>query len=359
MRFEDEPYVRVFRRDTMGWQVMPWQGRAALLCILRKCDRAGIIELDGEGLEGLALVIGLPVDVTQAGVDALRGRGTVLFSDARLVVPKFIEAQECGTTDRLRKAEQRARARDQAKAAFALVTNRDEASQNGTARPESGQKVTAGHNESHGVTLSRAEPSRSELSRSDFPPSEESASALPRRKARGEKRNKSGPNPRHAPLTTRLAQVYVEVRGTKYLHQGEKDATALKRLLGASDDAEIEQRWRIALAWSGFPTCSTFHELASHWGKYQRPQSAAGPSLSERTVGRPADSVGRCAVCAGAGQVPAPPKVGVRLCYAHLAAWSESDVVRGAARPWELRDEFEEWLATNRTTEGAVTAVGP
>ena len=184
MNFGDERYVRVYTRDTAGWLMMPWQARAVFPLLLRKADRAGIIDLDGEGVEALAVLIGLPLDVTEVGVQALAKRGSVLLSEHRLLIPKFIEAQETPSSDRLRKEEQRARQRDIARAAL-LAENesgQSKASRIVTDGHETGQKVTPGHAESQSVTPNRAVPSCAEPSRADpekDPPSRAQAKISP------------------------------------------------------------------------------------------------------------------------------------------------------------------------------------
>lgn len=53
---------------------------------------------------------------------------------------------------------------------------------------------------------------------------------------------------RHAGLTTALVTAYETVRGEKYAHGGAKDAVAVKRLMGWSeDDAEIVRRFAASL----------------------------------------------------------------------------------------------------------------
>lgn len=90
-------------------------------------------------------------------------------------------------------------------------------------------------------------------------------------------RMKKPPNPRHSPLTQRLADVFREVRGQPYGHSGGPDAKAVSRLLALGDDAEVERRWRIGLAWPGYPRCDSFAQLAQHWNTYATPAHRGGP----------------------------------------------------------------------------------
>lgn len=113
MRFEDEQYVRLYRRDTTSWLMLPWQARCVLPLILRACDRAGIIDLGEDGWEGLAVTIKVPADLVEAAMPAILRRGILVLQDGGLLVwPKFIEAQEAKQSDRARQKAARDRARD-------------------------------------------------------------------------------------------------------------------------------------------------------------------------------------------------------------------------------------------------------
>jgi hypothetical protein len=118
MRFEDEQYVRLYRRDTTTWLMLPWQGRCVLPLILKACDRAGIIDLGDDGWEGLAVTIKVPVEIVVAAMPEILRRGILaLRDDGMLVWPRFIEAQEAKQSDKARQKSMRDRARDLAMAA--------------------------------------------------------------------------------------------------------------------------------------------------------------------------------------------------------------------------------------------------
>ena len=158
MRFEDEQYVRLYKRDTTTWLMLPWQGRAILGLILRKVDRAGILDLGEDGLEALAAHIQVPLDVVEPGMAAILKRGILLLrDDGVLVWPKFIDGQEAKQSDKARQKAARDRARDLASAAQRGVTVRDESvtvrDADDTGRDDT---VTGGHAPSHDVTLSCA-----------------------------------------------------------------------------------------------------------------------------------------------------------------------------------------------------------
>lgn len=112
MRFEDELYVRLYKRDTTTWKMLPWQARCILPLILRKVDRAGVLELGDDGLEALAIHIDVPMEIVEAGVPALIKRNVlVLGDDGRLEWPRYREGQTAKYSDKARQRAQRERRR--------------------------------------------------------------------------------------------------------------------------------------------------------------------------------------------------------------------------------------------------------
>ena len=59
MRWEDENYVRLYTRDTTDWKLLSWEARALFVLLMRKLDRAGILEL-GRQSGGQAALSELP-----------------------------------------------------------------------------------------------------------------------------------------------------------------------------------------------------------------------------------------------------------------------------------------------------------
>lgn len=149
MRWEDERYVRVYTRDTVDWLALSFEAQGLFLLLLRKVDRAGLLVLGKHGKRGVAAAIGhaTRADTIVAALEELMTDGCVLFDGQTLVIPNFIEAQECKSSDAQRKRDQRER--DRAKVSESKV------SQNVTASVTS---VTAGHTESQPVTPNLAVP---------------------------------------------------------------------------------------------------------------------------------------------------------------------------------------------------------
>lgn len=133
MDFADEHYVKLYTRDTATRLMWPWQAIALHPNLLRKVDKAGILELgELEPLRSLAVVVGLPIDVVKPGLDALLEDGTVELSDGVLVVPRFVDGQEARKTRAVVARDHREKKRDLARAKRSgllehIVTSRDHA----------------------------------------------------------------------------------------------------------------------------------------------------------------------------------------------------------------------------------------
>jgi hypothetical protein len=154
MDFANERYVRVYTRDTADLLAIGWEGRLVLYELLRKVDRAGVIELDGDVLPEMLRV---PRNIFEVGWPRLLERGVIEAVTNRdgkshAVVPNFIEAQEATQSDKHRQRESRARRRELARLGELGVTNRHATV---TPRDERSQTVTDGHS-----VPSRAVPSR-------------------------------------------------------------------------------------------------------------------------------------------------------------------------------------------------------
>lgn len=165
MRWEDERYVRLYVRDTPEWTLLSWQARAVFYELLRKVDRAGVLALGKSGLRGVAGLLRVPLEVVEPAMAELEADGCVVRSESGLVIPGYLAAQEATQSDRLRKAEQRARARELALDSHEsgqAVTNRDGESQNVTKCHERSRGVPSGHERSQPVTPCRAVPSHTD-----------------------------------------------------------------------------------------------------------------------------------------------------------------------------------------------------
>lgn len=147
MNFDDERFVKIYPRNTTNWKLLGWEGRCVLMMLLREVDRAGCLDIEG-GMEGLALLLDLPPDMTERGFSACVKRGTVVQNGNLAIIPNFTRAQDARQTDRVRQAESRARRRE-----VAMSQNVTNAARTVTERDHLSHSVTDGHTESHDVTL--------------------------------------------------------------------------------------------------------------------------------------------------------------------------------------------------------------
>lgn len=155
MDWTNENYVRLYTRDTTTWKLMDWRGRTVLMHLIRKVDRAGVLDVGGDGVLGLAAVLELPLELVEAGVDQLTTRrgtsdATMIDTGSAFVLPNFLEAQEASQSDKQRKRASRERRRD---VAVARSRNLLPVSQNVTESPE---LAASGHGNEEAVTLSSA-----------------------------------------------------------------------------------------------------------------------------------------------------------------------------------------------------------
>src|SRR4051794_1870175 len=60
LRWEDERYVRFYVRDTTDWLMLSWKAQGLFGLILRKVDRAGVLDLGKLGKRGIVAHIGGP-----------------------------------------------------------------------------------------------------------------------------------------------------------------------------------------------------------------------------------------------------------------------------------------------------------
>jgi hypothetical protein len=159
VNWSDEQYVRLYKVDSANWRMGPWEGRCVLPLVLRELDRAGMIDLGEYGMAAVADAIKVPTEIVEKGMGHWLKCGTFEVRGTVLVMPNYVEAQECSHSDKARKAEERARKRDQffAQERFGSdVTNRDNevTERNGavTNCDEKSQAVTVGHEPSQVVT---------------------------------------------------------------------------------------------------------------------------------------------------------------------------------------------------------------
>jgi len=164
MRWEDERYVRLYTRDTVDWHFLSFEAQGLMALLMRKVDRAGILELGKHGKRGVASAIGHPsrIEIITEALEQLLADGCVIIKETTLLIPNFVAAQEAKSSDKARQQKARELARDLLAAGIEIVTPRDEASHGVTDGHAALQNVTRGHTVSHAVTPSRTVLSRTE-----------------------------------------------------------------------------------------------------------------------------------------------------------------------------------------------------
>ena len=257
MNWSDERYIRVFTRDSADWLALDWDGQAVLVQLLRRADRAGIVELGAAGLRALPAILGHRdrVQEVERGIEQLLSLGTVVLKDGLLVIPNFIRAQEDKVSDAARQRALRERRRDQALHGLRFDGHAGDVTPGVTLGVTPGV-TQAGH--AGDVTPS-------------FLPSVPSEEALPSAAPPAPRKAKKGtakpPDPRTSEARALLESVHVAVLGRVYDWQGVKDNDALRRILMKPDLTlpALEQAWRRGLEEEGgaWLSVATVAQLAS------------------------------------------------------------------------------------------------
>lgn len=251
MNWSDERYVRLFTRDTVTWLRWSFETRAVFCLLLRKVDRSGVLETGrGDKAEALALTLMAPIEVCRKAIAELTSCGTLAASDTSLVVPRFIEAQECRMSDKARQKESRE------KRAAAKIQNHEDVCHTPS------HDVTAGHTVSHAVTP--AVPYRAVPYRTVPETTAPLFASRPPESPEADKPSKD---------SDLLVADFKAVVGSDYLWQGAKDGTALAALLKAASIGEVRNRWRRGLSApaASWASCRTVAELRSKWNHLGEP----------------------------------------------------------------------------------------
>ena len=128
MDFENSRWVKLYCQDTGTWLRLGWQGRTVALHLLRSVNSSGVLsDLGSEPELILAELLRLPPEVVTPGLAALVRTGTVTIGGGILVWTAFVDAQRSRKSETQRKAEYRAKHRQEAISG-----------QGGTRCPESG-----------------------------------------------------------------------------------------------------------------------------------------------------------------------------------------------------------------------------
>ena len=115
MDWENERYVRTYTRDTTAMLMMAWDELSLFWGLLRKVDRAGILDLEGHGAGAIVAHLRCPIDVAERALKAWVQAGWVEIHGDLLIIPCHIEAQEAKTSDAQRQRNSREQRRAKAR----------------------------------------------------------------------------------------------------------------------------------------------------------------------------------------------------------------------------------------------------
>jgi len=138
MDFSDESYVRLFVRDTKTWLRLEFEGQCVLMFLLRKLDRAGVLDGIDDPENDVALITKVPLKIVRVGLARLLKLEVFELRGTCLVMPNYIDAQNAVRTDKARQRDAREKRRSKAR----HVTPRDEMSREQTDGHEPSQPVT-------------------------------------------------------------------------------------------------------------------------------------------------------------------------------------------------------------------------
>lgn len=136
MDWSNEPYVKVYTRETDDDLALSWEARALWDRLMAKFDRSGVVETKRGG-RGLAAITRMPAEVVERVLPELLEDGRLVEVDDGYMAPNFIAAQEASKSDKLRQRESRERRRSRnldtaVTDRDASVTNRDQTSRDVT-----------------------------------------------------------------------------------------------------------------------------------------------------------------------------------------------------------------------------------
>ncbi len=168
MDWSNERYVRLYTRDTATWRRLGWEGQSLLCLMLRKVDRAGVIDGVVDAVDDLILMTGLPPDAVEVGYKALVRHKVIVVNGDAICLPNFLEAQETPKSDAQRQRDCR-----ESRRAGALLESRNVTGESQPVTNESrnvtdeSRAVTPSHGQSQCVTPTLTDPNRSDPNRSD------------------------------------------------------------------------------------------------------------------------------------------------------------------------------------------------
>ena len=105
----NEPYVRLFKRETDDDLLLTWEARAVWHEMLKRFDRSGLLETR-RGVRGLAAMLRIPIEVVERVLPELLEDGRVRsVPPVGFAAKNYIAANDTRRSDGARQAETRIR----------------------------------------------------------------------------------------------------------------------------------------------------------------------------------------------------------------------------------------------------------
>lgn len=149
MDWSNEPYVRMYTRETADDFELSWEALALWRALLCKFDRSGLMEARN-GWTSVARATRIPIEIAERAGAELIADGRVRLVKAGVFAPNFVAAQTASKSDKVRQRESRDRRRDRA----ASMQDIESAQASATVS----HPVTQSHKASRNVTLCSADP---------------------------------------------------------------------------------------------------------------------------------------------------------------------------------------------------------
>lgn len=109
--WSNEPWIKQYKRRTVEWSMASFDARGLYNEITTLVDKAGYLVLGRAGVPGLAHVLNMPADRCQLALDELVSHEWAVVVGDRVLLPDHQAAQEAITSNRLRQAQFRERAK--------------------------------------------------------------------------------------------------------------------------------------------------------------------------------------------------------------------------------------------------------
>lgn len=128
--WSNEPFARLYKRETDDDLMLTWQARAVWHEFLKRCDRSGLV-VTKRGVTGLAALLRIPLDVIESVLQELIEDGRIRsLPDTGFIAPNYVNANYVARSDSARQAASRMVRRARSHDSSHDVTGGHDASQN-------------------------------------------------------------------------------------------------------------------------------------------------------------------------------------------------------------------------------------